>query len=189
MATLVMLSGSLRAGSTNSAVVHAAAEIARAHPAVDHVHVAQIRSLPLFDEDVEAAGDPAEVARFKELIAGADALVICTPEYNASVPGVLKNAVDWASRPYGESVLTGKRVATLSASPSKYGARWAQDHLRSILEKGAGARVVNEGPVVFPCVDQLLDARGVLVDEDALAQVRTLVTSTIAACESELVSA
>jgi NAD(P)H-dependent FMN reductase len=134
MATLVMVSGSLRAASTNGAVVRAAAEFARAHPAVD-VHIASIGSLPLFDEDVEAAGDPVEVVKFKNLIARADAVVISTPEYNASVPGVLKNAIDWASRPYGESVLTGKRVAVLSASPSNYGGRWAQDHLRAILDQ------------------------------------------------------
>jgi hypothetical protein len=86
MATLVMVSGSLRSASTNGAVVRAAAGFARAHPAVDDVHITPIRSLPLFDEDVEAAGDPAEVTRFKDLIACADAVVISTPEYNASVP-------------------------------------------------------------------------------------------------------
>jgi chromate reductase, NAD(P)H dehydrogenase (quinone) len=189
MTTLVMVSGSLRTASTNGAVVRAAARIARAHPAVDAVHIARLRSLPLFDEDVEAAGDPAEVTAFKDVIARADALVICTPEYNASVPGVLKNAIDWASRPYGESVLTGKRVSTLSASPSHYGGRWAQDHLRSILTDGAGAQVLNEEPVVFPRVDRLVDAGGTLVDEDALAQVRALVTRTVAACAPQPVSA
>ena len=189
MATLVMVCGSLRAASTNGAVVRAAAEFARAHPAVDDVHFAPIRSLPLFDEDVEAAGDPPEVARFKNLIARADAVVISTPEYNASVPGVLKNAIDWASRPYGESVLTGKPVAILSASPSNYGGRWAQDHLRAILADGAGAQVVNEEPVVFPRVDQLVDDHGVLFDDEALARVQALVMHTIASVELERVSA
>jgi chromate reductase len=189
MATLVMVSGSLRAASTNGAMVRAAAEVARAHPAVDDVHIARIRSLPLFDEDVEAAGDPAEVSKFKNLIARADAVVISTPEYNASVPGVLKNAIDWASRPYGESVLTGKPVAIMSASPSNYGGQWAQEHLRAILENGAGAQVVNEEPVVFPRVDRLIDDHGVLFDDDALARVQALVMRTIASCEPERVSA
>lgn len=189
MATLVMVCGSLRAASTNGAVVRAAAEFARAHPAVDNVYIAPIRSLPLFDEDVEAAGDPAEVAKFKNLIARADAVVISTPEYNASVPGVLKNAIDWASRPYGESVLTGKPVAIMSASPSNYGGRWAQEHLRAILENGAGAQVVNEEPVVFPRVDQLVDDHGVLFDDDALARVQALVMRAVASCEPERVSA
>jgi chromate reductase len=189
MATLLMMCGSLRAASTNRALVRAAAEFARAHPAVDDVLIAPIHSLPLFDEDVEAAGDPAEVVKFKNLIARADAVVISTPEYNASVPGVLKNAIDWASRPYGESVLTGKPVAILSASPSNYGGRWAQDHLRAILENGAGAQVVNEEPVVFPRVDRLVDDHGVLYDDDALSRVQALVTRTIASCERERVSA
>jgi chromate reductase len=189
MTTLVMVSGSLRAASTNGALVRAAAEFARAHPAVDDVHIAPIHALPLFDEDVEAAGDPVPVIRFRDLIARADAVVISTPEYNGSVPGALKNAIDWASRPYGASVLTGKRVAVMSASPSGYGARWAQDHLRAILAGGVGALLVNEEPVVFPRVDTLVDDHGVLFDDGALTRVQALITQAIAACAPERVPA
>jgi chromate reductase, NAD(P)H dehydrogenase (quinone) len=180
MTKLVMISGSLRSASTNSALVRAAAQSALVHPDVEDVQVASIRTIPSFDQDVEDAGDPPAVLALKELVSAADAVLISTPEYNSSVPGVLKNALDWLSRPYGESSLTGKPVATISASPSQYGARWAQEHLHVVL-RGAGARVLNTDCVVVAASDQCVrDDR--VVDPDVLHVVQGLVAQTVAAC-------
>ena len=180
MTKLVMISGSLRAASTNTALVRAAAQFARTRLEVEDVHVASIRTIPPFDQDVEDAGDPHAVVALKELVTAADAVLISTPEYNSSVPGVLKNAIDWLSRPYGHCVLTDKPVSTVSASPSQYGARWAQQHLHVVL-RGAGARVVNGECVVVAGSDQCV-RNGQLTDPESLLAVQRLVTQTVAAC-------
>jgi len=180
MTKLVMLSGSLRSASTNSALVRAAAQYAVTHPDVQDVHVASIRTIPPFDEDVESAGDPPAVAGLKGLVSASDAVLIGTPEYNSSVPGVLKNAIDWLSRPYGESSLTDKPVATISASPSQFGARRAQEHLHVVLGV-AGARVLNTECVVVAGSDQCV-RDGRLIDAEVLLAVQRLVAQTVAAC-------
>ncbi len=178
MATLVMVCGSLRAASTNGAVVRAAAEFARAHPAVDDVHIARISSLPLFDEDVEAAGDPAEVVKFKNLIARADAVVISTPEYNASVPGVLKNAIDWASRPYGDSAWSGKPAAIMGASVGAIGTARAQYHLRQVMVF-LNMFPVNQPEVMVGGASEHFDAEGNLTDEETREYVGRLLQSLV----------
>ncbi|MDN5851546.1 MAG: NAD(P)H-dependent oxidoreductase [Actinomycetia bacterium] len=177
MPKLVLISGSLRAASTNSAVVRAAAEIAGTHPDIE-VEIASVRDLPLFDEDLEAQGDPPRVVDLKRTVQSADVLLISTPEYNASVPGGLKNALDWLSRPHGESVLTGKPVATISASPSGYGASWSQTHLRTILVDGIGAALVNAEPVCVAWSDKCVTGT-TLNDRSALAAVRSLVEKAV----------
>lgn len=179
MTKLVMISGSLRAASANTALVRAAAQFARTHLEVEGVHVASIRTIPSFDQDVEDAGDPHAVVALKELVSAADAVLISTPEYNSSVPGVLKNAIDWLSRPYGQCALTDKPVSTVSASPSPYGARWAQEHLHVVL-RGVGARVVNRECVVVAGSDECV-RNGQLTDPESLLAVQRLVTRTVAA--------
>src|SRR4051812_8336068 len=106
MAHLVGIAGSLRKGSFNAALLRAAAQ---AMPASSELTIASIRDVPLYDGDVEAAGVPAGVQRLKEQIASADGLLLATPEYNNSMPGVLKNAIDWVSRPASDipRVFTG----------------------------------------------------------------------------------
>jgi chromate reductase, NAD(P)H dehydrogenase (quinone) len=99
--------------------------------------------VPFYDGDLEAAGDPEEVTALKGAVARADALLIATPEYNGSVPAVLKNAIDWASRRPPESPLRAKPAAVMGASPSRGGTRRAQVHLREILDS-AGADVIGE---------------------------------------------
>ncbi|WP_232667124.1 NADPH-dependent FMN reductase [Pseudonocardia sp. TRM90224] len=180
MTKIVMISGSLRAESTNSAMIRAAAASVAACPGVD-VEVVSVDEVPLFNEDVEAMGDPFEVIALKRTVGSADVLLICTPEYNASVPGVLKNALDWLSRPSGESVLTGMPVATMSASTSGFGARWAQDHLRSILVDGIGAVLVDHEPVCIRKSDERV-VDGMLVDREALAEIRSLVATAVGTC-------
>lgn len=124
------IAGSLRTESYNRRLLEAATE---ALPDADWT-IARIRGIPPFDADVEARGLPPAVERLKEQIAEADAVVIATPEYNHSIPGVLKNAIDWASRPAMRSPFVGKPVVLLGASPGRGGARRALDHLRQVIE-------------------------------------------------------
>jgi chromate reductase len=133
------ISGSLRRGSHNRRLLRAAA--AALPPGVDLVEWDGLAGLPAFDEDQEET--PAEPVRaFLELIASADALMIATPEYNASLPGALKNALDWASRPFPASVLRGKPSAVVGASTGPFGAVWAQAEVRKALT-ASGAHVVD----------------------------------------------
>lgn len=138
---VLVVSGSLRAGSYNAALARAAAGLAPDGVDVDLYD--DLAQLPPFDDDLDREGAPGAVERLRERIADADALLLVTPEYNGSVPGVLKNAVDWASRPpRGGAALWGKTVAVAGASTGQYGALWAQQDLRRILGI-AGARVVD----------------------------------------------
>jgi len=123
------ISGSLRAHSYNRRLLEAATD---ALPRADWT-IARIRGIPPYDADVEARGLPPAVERLKDEIARADAIVIATPEYNHSIPGVLKNAIDWASRPAMRSPFVGKPVLMLAATTGTGGARRALDHLRQVL--------------------------------------------------------
>ena len=135
---LLAISGSLRAGSYNTALARAAADVA---PEGVEVEIFDgLGELPLFDADLDGDEHPA-VRHLRDSIAAADAVLFVTPEYNGSIPGVLKNAVDWASRPRDEAALRNKTVAVAGASTGRYGALWAQQDLRRVLGV-AGARVV-----------------------------------------------
>jgi chromate reductase, NAD(P)H dehydrogenase (quinone) len=122
------IAGSLRKASYNRALLRAAMELAPA--GMEIVAFDRLRDVPLYDADVEAAGDPEPVAALKTAIRSADALLVVTPEYNYGVPGVLKNAIDWASRPPTASVLNGKPAAIMGASPGRTGTARAQLALR-----------------------------------------------------------
>lgn len=162
--------GSLRAGSYNRALLRAAVELA---PDGVSVEAYDIADLPFYDGDVEAAGDPAAVVRFKQAIREADALLIVTPEYNGGVPGVLKNALDWASRPPSDAPIAGKAVVLMGASPSPGGTARAQAQLVELLER-CRARPVNEVPVRIARAPASFDGapQPRLVDEDARGAVR-----------------
>ncbi|HEY4648375.1 MAG TPA: NAD(P)H-dependent oxidoreductase [Gemmatimonadales bacterium] len=127
---LVAFAGSLRRGSYNRALIHAATELA---PAGMTIETIEIGGLPFYNADLEAKGDPPAVAAFKESLAAADGILIATPEYNDGIPGVLGNAMDWGSRLPGRSPLIGKPVAIMGASPSQIGTARAQHYLRQIL--------------------------------------------------------
>jgi chromate reductase len=152
--------GSLRDGSYNRLLLHAGAgELPRG---IEFHLYDGLSEIPPYDEDVDRKAAPQAVRRFRAAIAGADAVLLATPEYNASVPGALKNALDWASRPFPDNVLRGKPVAVVGASTSLFGAVWAQAELRKVLAT-IGARVVDEELPVARAHDVL--AYGVLPAE------------------------
>lgn len=125
------IAGSLRAGSLNRALLHAARELA---PDLMRIEISDLAGIPLYNADVEAAGDPPAVAAFKDAIRAADAVLMATPEYNHGVPGVMKNAVDWASRPPRSAPLNGKPVGIVGASPGMTGSARGQSQLRQAFE-------------------------------------------------------
>lgn len=145
---VVALSGSLRNGSHNTRLLHVA--IGRL-PAGSDVEIwAELGEVPAFDEDAEHPTPPA-VERLKSVMSRADAVLIATPEYNGSIPGTLKNALDWVSRPYAENPLMNKPAAVMGTSTGLFGAAWAQADLRRVL-KTIGARVI-DSEVVVPTAD------------------------------------
>ena len=127
---LLAISGSLRRDSYNSALLQAAAAVCAR--SIELVFWRGLADVPAYAEDLDHT--PAPVTEFREEIARADAVLIATPEYNGSIPGALKNALDWASRPFPDNCLRGKRVAVIGASTGLFGARWAQAELRKVLE-------------------------------------------------------
>jgi chromate reductase, NAD(P)H dehydrogenase (quinone) len=133
------ISGSLRRESHNTKLLRAAGELIEEHGAEFEIFDG-LKAIPPYDEDDDIGNGPPAVGRFRQAIAGADALLFATPEYNSSIPGVLKNAVDWASRPPAASPLRNKPVAVIGASTGMFGAVWAQAELRKVLG-AAGARV------------------------------------------------
>ena len=167
------IAGSLREGSYNRALLRAARELAP--PGVELVEH-DLRGLPLYDGDVEAAGDPEPVVALKDAIRAADALLIATPEYNRGVPGGLKNAIDWASRPPLASPLAGKPVGLMGASTGRGGTARAQQQLGEALEFPR-AYVLDEPRVLVPEAFMRFDERGVLADEGVRDEIADLVDS------------
>jgi len=138
---ILAVSGSLRADSHNTQLLREAAKLA---PAGVELELWEgIGDLPIYDQDLDDMDVPESVRRLREDWTSADAILFASPEYNGSVPGGLKNAVDWASRPKDEAALKNKTVAVVGASMGQFGALWAQQDLRRILGI-AGARVVGE---------------------------------------------
>jgi chromate reductase, NAD(P)H dehydrogenase (quinone) len=164
------ISGSLRSGSFNSGLLRAAQE--SAPHGVELELYDGLADLPPYDQDVQDHDPPEAVLDLRERIAAADAVLVATPEYNGSIPGVLKNAIDWASRPFPDNALRGKPVAIVGASTGSYGTLWAQADLRRVLGI-VGARVL-EGELPVPKAHERFDAEGHLTDDlvrDRLAQV------------------
>jgi chromate reductase len=139
------ISGSLRRDSLNSALLRAAAE--RLPAGAELVAYEGLREIPPYDADLEADGVPAAVEELREAVRAADAVLVATPEYNHSLPGQLKNALDWVSRPAGQSALNGKPAAAIGASTGMFGAVWAQAEARKVLGALGGRVVEAELPV------------------------------------------
>jgi chromate reductase len=167
------ISGSLRRDSHNTNLLRRAAELLPPSAQLDLYD--DLKSIPPYDADDDDHANPVEAVRkLREAVAGADAVLIATPEYNGSIPGVLKNALDWVSRPAGESVLRYKPVAVVGASTGQFGAVWAQAELRKILGV-IGARVI-DGELPVARADTAFDASGRLVESHVERQLSELLT-------------
>jgi chromate reductase len=166
---VLAVAGSLRAGSFNKAALREAVKLA---PKDMEIEVFDIADFPLYNEDVRQKGFPPSVERFREKIRAADALLFVTPEYNFSVPGMLKNALDWVSRP-PDMPLIGKPATVMGASPGLMGTVRAQLHLRQILS-GLNMPLLNRPEVLIREARSKFDAAGLLTDEDTRKRIRTL---------------
>jgi chromate reductase len=189
MTTLLFVSGSLRRGSVNSAAIRVARRTADQYPDVTGTAVLPLIDLPFYHGDVELTGVPAAVHAARDAIRAADAVVISTPSYNGAPPGVLKNALDWLSRPVGSSVLHGKVVATMSASPGRLGAADSQQLLRTLLGRCGCSLVHIEPLVAISDAVRKCSPGGELTDAEALRQIGQLIDAAVAATRPALVPA
>ena len=174
MTKIVAISGSLRKGSYNTALLHAAADAA---PEGTRVEIATIRDIPLYDGDVEAqSGVPAPVRDLKDRIAGAEGLLLVTPEYNNSIPGVFKNAIDWLTRPPGDisRVFGGCSVALMGATPGRGGTLLAQTAWLPVL-RTLGMRPWFGPRLLVSGVNRGFDEQGQLIDEALRSQLQAFV--------------
>lgn len=175
MAHIVAISGSLRAGSYNTAVLRAAAELA---PAGAHIEILSIADVPLYNGDAEERdGVPGAVQQLKDRVAGSDGLLLATPEYNNSVPGVLKNAIDWMTRPPSDipRVFRDRAVALVGATTGMGGTRLAQVAWLPVL-RTLGTRPWFGKQLYVTHAKDAFDAQGRLVDE----KVRKLLAELVA---------
>jgi chromate reductase len=173
---ILAISGSLRAASYNTALLAAAAELAPEGVEVELYE--DLESLPPYNEDRDSDQPPAEVTRLRAAIETADAVLFATPEYNTTMPGQIKQVVDWASRPHGPSApLWGKPAAAMGASVTDYGAMWAQDHLRKALGL-AGARVLQQ-ELAVPRAAERFNERGRLTHEETREQLAGLLEDLV----------
>jgi len=171
------IAGSLRDASWNTMVLRNAAELFPADE-VEFALFDGLKAVSPYDEDDDVDPAPEGVQRLRDALAGADAVLFSTPEYNSSVPGVLKNAIDWASRPIATNVLRNKPVAVVGASTGMFGAVWAQAELRKVLA-ATGARVV-EGEVPIGHAHTRFDEDGRLTDDGIREQLAAVVENLVA---------
>jgi chromate reductase len=168
------VAGSLRRDSHNRKLLRAAGALLP--PGVQFTEYDRLKQVPPFDEDDEPT-TPLAVSHWRAAIDQADAVLFATPEYNSSIPGQLKNAIDWASRPATEAVLRNKPVAVIGASTGMFGAVWAQAELRKALAT-AGARVIDrELPV--PSADEAFDDDGALGDHDLTLELEGILAELL----------
>jgi len=170
--TILGIAGSLRRQSYNRSALRAAKQLAPEGVTLD---IFELAGLPLFNEDDEQ-NPPAQVVELKKRIRAADAILFVTPEYNYSVPGVLKNAIDWASRPYGDSAWSGKPAAIMGASIGNIATARAQYHLRQICVF-LNVFPLNQPEVMIGNASERFDAEGNLTDEGTRERIRKLLQS------------
>ena len=175
MATRVLgVAGSVRSDSHNRRLLRVAAALLP--PEAELVAFSGLKAIPPFDEDDEAFPGP-EVNAWREAVSQADALLFATPEYNSSVPGVLKNAVDWASRPIATAALRNKPTAVIGASTGMFGAVWAQAELRKVLA-AMGARVADVELAVGHAAEKF-DENGALIDGTVRQELHDAVSTLV----------
>lgn len=171
--TVLGIAGSLRQGSYNRALLRAAQSLT---PDDMHLQLFDLHDVPLYDADVEKQGDPEPVTALKRSLREADAVVIATPEYQHSLPGVLKNALDWASRPPQDPPLKRKPIAIMGATTGRYGTARAQAELRRVLVYN-DAITLNRPEVLVANAREAFDEAGALVDETARELVHEVLTA------------
>lgn len=162
--------GSLRAGSYNKALLRTAQELLPPGVSLD---IFDLNGIPVFSEDIEK-NPPAIVTELKSRIRAADAILFATPEYNYSIPGGLKNAIDWASRPYGDSAWLGKPAAVIGASLGRFGSARAQYHLRQVFVY-LDIDAINQPEVMVGNASEMFDAQGKLTHESSKKLMRELI--------------
>ena len=173
--SILGIAGSLRKDSFNKALLQVAAELV---PEGARLEVFDLDGIPPYNQDLDSQ-PPDRVKEFKERIKAADAILIVTPEYNYSIPGVLKNAIDFASRPYGDNAWNGKPVAVMGASIGMLGTARAQYHLRQSFVF-LNMYPINQPEVMVPFVEQKVDQNGRLTDDKTRKKVRDLLIALIA---------
>ena len=182
---VLAIAGSLRSGSHNMMLLRAACELLPED--VEFEIWDGLKAVPPYDEDDDVVPAPAPVAALRDAIAGADAVLFATPEYNSSIPGVLKNALDWVSRPLATNPLRNTPVAVIGASTGMFGAVWAQAELRKVLA-ACGARVLEEEVPVGHAPTRF-DEDGRLVDEAVRERLVAVVTQLVGERAGERVAA
>ncbi|HEY2004456.1 MAG TPA: NAD(P)H-dependent oxidoreductase [Candidatus Saccharimonadia bacterium] len=168
------IAGSLRSGSYNRAALRAAAELC---PEEVEIQMVNLRDIPSYNEDRES-NPPESVGELKRAIRACDAVLFATPEYNYSIPGVLKNAIDWASRPYGDSAWDDKPAAIMGASIGPIGTARAQYHLRQILSY-LNMYAINKPEVLIANAAEKFDEQGHLIDQDTRDYIEALVMALV----------
>lgn len=172
---VLAISGSLRRDSLNGRLLRLAAE--RAPAGVEIQIWDGLRAIPPYDQDEDRDPAPRAVRALRNAIGHADALLFATPEYNSSIPGVLKNAIDWASRPRATASLAGKPAAVIGATTGSFGAVWAQAELRKVLAS-AGARVV-DAELALPKADRAFDPHGRPLDPSLPARLDPILAALV----------
>ncbi len=172
---ILAISGSLRRDSHNTLLLRAVEELLGPDDTLELW--TGLREVPPYDQDDDVEPAPASVAGLRAAVASADAVLIATPEYNSSVPGALKNALDWASRPLATNAFRSKPVAVIGSSVGLFGAVWAQAELRKVLA-AMGARVA-EVEVAVGRSGEKFDAGGRLVDEEVRVQLRDALATLV----------
>ena len=173
--TVLGIAGSLRKGSLNRAALRAAQALA---PEGVRVEIFDLAGIPLYNQD-DGESPPARVTELKARVRAADAILFVTPEFNYSIPGVLKNAIDWGSRPYGDSCWQGKPVAVMGASPGPYGSARAQYNLRQCFVF-LDMHALNKPEVMIGGAAQKFDAAGNLTDERTRKSIQDMLTALAA---------
>jgi chromate reductase, NAD(P)H dehydrogenase (quinone) len=180
------ISGSLRRDSYNTKLLREAGAML-AERGVEFELYEDLKQVPPYDEDDDHDFGPPAAARLRAAVGEADGVLFATPEYNHSIPGQLKNAVDWLSRPLGKGAIANKPVAVIGASTGMFGAVWAQAELRKVL--GAAHARVNEGEVPVAHAHTRFERDGALNDPNLIEQVSSTVDALVAAASARQESA
>jgi len=183
---VLTLVGSLRSGSTNGQLAEAA--VAHAPEGVEVALFSGIADLPFYNEDIDVEGQvPAAAAKLREAAGSADAFVLVSPEYNGTMPAVLKNAIDWLSRPFGAGAMTGKPTAVIGTAFGQFGGVWAQDEARKAAGI-AGANVLEDAKLAIPGSLTRFAELHPKDDAEVAAQVSEVLAALKGAAEKNLVA-